>query len=125
LNHFLLVALGGASGAMLRYSMFLLFGANHLFPWATLGINIAGSFAIGLVWGMFGQADWFHQWGRLLIVIGILGGFTTFSAFSIEVLTLMQNNRLIAALAYIFASIATCLVAVWLGQKLGLTTLSY
>ena len=64
-----LVALGGAIGAVLRYTMGVLVGV-HVFPWATLGINILGAFAIGLIWGAHAQSDWFMQWGRLLLVVG-------------------------------------------------------
>ena len=113
------VAFGGALGAVLRFSLSALIGAHHVFPWATLAINIAGSFAIGLLWGAYGTADWFQQWGRLFLVVGLLGGFTTFSAFSVETLNLLQDARQALALGYVGASLLGCLAAVWLGERAG------
>lgn len=113
------VALGGALGAVMRFSLAALIGAHHLFPWATLTINIAGSFAIGLVWGAYGHTEWFQNWGRLFIVIGMLGGFTTFSAFSLETLGLINNHKLVLAAGYVIASVLSCLIAVYFGEKAG------
>lgn len=115
----LAVALGGAGGALLRYGLSALIGMHHLFPWATLAINIAGSFAIGLIWGAYGAADWFQQWGRLFLVVGLLGGFTTFSAFSLETLNLLQASRYVLAVSYVVASVGACLLAVVLGERAG------
>lgn len=111
--------MGGASGAVMRYLLSAVIGAHHLFPWATLTINIAGSFAIGLLWGGFGHMDWFQQWGRALLVVGLLGGFTTFSAFSLETLNLLQSERFFAGLGYVLASICGCLIAVYAGERAG------
>ena len=113
------VACGGALGAVLRFSVSMLFGAHHVFPWATLAINIAGSFAIGLLWGVYGASEWFQQWGRLFLVVGLLGGFTTFSAFSLETLNLLQGERITLATGYVAASVFGCLAAVWIGERAG------
>lgn len=115
----LAVAAGGAIGALLRYGVSGLVGVTQVFPWATLTINIAGSFAIGLVWGAFGSSEWFQQWGRALLVVGLLGGFTTFSAFSLETLNLLQNNRPLLALVYAGASVLVCVSAVYVGERSG------
>ena len=115
----LIVAAGGASGAVLRVLASAAVGVQHVFPWATLVINIAGSFAIGLVWGLYGHQEWFQSWGRLFLVVGLLGGFTTFSAFSFETLNLIENGRLGIAGAYAALSVGLCLGAVWLGTKAG------
>jgi len=115
----LAVAAGGAMGALLRYGVSGLIGVTQVFPWATLTINIAGSFAIGLVWGAFGNAEWFQQWGRAFLAVGLLGGFTTFSTFSLETLNLLQNNRPLLALAYAGASVLVCLTAVYVGERCG------
>ena len=113
------VALGGAGGALLRLGLSAWIGAHHVFPWATLAINIAGSFAIGMLWGGFAHTDWFQQWGRMLLVVGLLGGFTTFSAFSLETLNLLQNDRTLAAVGYVAASMVGCLMSVYWGERLG------
>ena len=118
------VACGGASGALLRFAISAAIGAHHVFPWATLAINIAGSFAIGLLWGAYGAADWFQQWGRLFLVVGLLGGFTTFSAFSLETLSLLQSTRYVLATTYVAASFAGCLLAVVMGERAGQTWLA-
>lgn len=119
LTGYLLVAIGGAAGALLRHALGLFAGSGYLFPWATLGINIAGSLAIGLAWGAWSEALWFQNWGRLLIVVGLLGGFTTFSAFSYETLMLIQNGRWLASVGYVLASVIVCLGATALGYRVG------
>ena len=111
--------MGGALGAMARFVISAAFGTHHLFPWATLAINIAGAFAIGLLWGAYGTADWFQNWGRLFLVVGLLGGFTTFSAFSMETLNLLHADRYVSAVSYVTASVAVCLVAAGIGEKAG------
>lgn len=116
MSGFLWVGLGGALGAMARYSLGLLFAA-HSFPWTTLTINIVGSFIIGAVWSVCGEQNWFLQWGKLFLIVGLLGGFTTFSAFSLETLQLFNSGRLAAAGGYIVASIGLCLLGVWLGSR--------
>ena len=80
---FVYVAIGGAMVACLRYGMSLWLGGG-LLPWATLATNIIGSFIIGLVWGLYAGEEWFQSLGRLMLVVGLLGGLTTFSTFSLE-----------------------------------------
>ncbi len=115
----LAVACGGALGALLRYGISAWVGAHHVFPWATLTINIAGSFAIGLLWGGYGHTEWFQQWGRMLLVVGLLGGFTTYSAFSLETLNLLQSGRALSGVIYVSATVLGCLVAVFFGERAG------
>lgn len=113
------VAMGGALGAVLRYLAGL--GALRLlggtFPWGTLAVNVLGSAAIGLVW------VWLTTRGldRLapLVVGGFLGGFTTFSAFSLDAFALAGEGRWIAAGGYVLATVALCLMGVAAGAALG------
>ena len=94
------VAAGGSLGAVSRFLLSTLTLTPGRFPWATLVINIAGSFAIGLVWGLYNNQPWFEDWGRYFIVVGFLGAFTTFSAFSLETLGLMESGRVAGAASY-------------------------
>jgi|TARA_B100000315_G_scaffold248328_1_gene278082 CrcB protein len=111
------VAFGGAIGAICRYALSVLLVSAGRFPWATLGINIAGSFLIGVCWGAWFNESWFQAWGRLFLVVGVLGGFTTFSAFSLETVALVEGGRPITAAVYVLASVVLCVIAAWLGQK--------
>ncbi|MGB0998418.1 MAG: fluoride efflux transporter CrcB, partial [Pseudomonadales bacterium] len=99
------VGFGGALGAMARYGLGLYFTVQT-FPWSTLTINIAGSFIIGALWSLFAEQAWFLSWGRLFLVVGVLGGFTTFSAFSLDTLLLLNNGRVVAAITYALASVS-------------------
>ena len=112
------VGLGGAVGAMARYSLGLLF-AGQTFPWGTLTINVAGSFIIGALWSFCGEQNWFISWGRGFLLVGVLGGFTTFSAFSLETLLLINNGRIAVATTYVSTSVGLCLLGVWLGSRVG------
>lgn len=119
LESLLWVALGGAGGASARFLLSTVFFVPGQFPWPTLVINIAGSLGIGLLWGLYGQHVWFEAWGRYLLVVGFLGGFTTFSAFSLETVGLVEGGRETAAAAYVLASLIGCVLAAWAGQRLG------
>jgi fluoride exporter len=118
----LLIAFGGAIGSVFRYWMsigvYSLLGRD--FPYGTLAVNVLGSFAMGFL-AMFFVERFVEVAGemRSLLLIGFLGGFTTFSSFSIETLGLLENGELIRALLNIGLSVGLCLIAVWLGAKLG------
>ena len=113
------VALGGGLGAAARYLVsVLLAGGPAGFPWPTLAVNLAGCLGIGLLWGNWSQLGWFQDWGRAFLVVGVLGGFTTFSAFSLETLLLVAADRLGAAVAYSASSLAGCIAMTWLGLRL-------
>ncbi len=107
----LLVFVGGGSGALLRYLAALTVGG----PLATLGVNVAGCFAIGLLAATIpaeaGQL-------RLFLLTGLLGGFTTFSAFSLDALTLYQRGDVALAAAYILVSVLFSLAAAAAGLAL-------
>lgn len=117
LKNFLLVGLGGAAGSMLRYGMYLLFPVKD-FPLATLIVNIIGSFIIGVVIALsIKDAAFLNNW-KLFLATGICGGFTTFSAFSAENMSLLQNQKYLMAVAYITISMVAGIAAAWLGFKL-------
>lgn len=110
------VAAGGACGAVLRYCVQVL-TSGTAFPWGTLAVNIAGCLAIGLAIGAFAGAAWFEDVGRPLLVAGVLGGFTTFSAFSVDTVLLWEQGRVASAVAYVLSSVACCLGAAALGYR--------
>ena len=111
----LLVAIGGAFGAVLRY----LAGAGIArlgapsFPVATLSVNVVGSFAMGVLFVALTRSGQTHL--STLLLTGLLGGFTTFSAFSLEAVTLMEEGRAMAALAYALLSVILSVAALMLG----------
>lgn len=109
----LLVALGGAIGALSRYGISLLMNRGS-FPWGTLCVNLIGSFVIGLVVFCGAKQSW-SQGALLFVVTGILGGFTTFSAFSLENLQLIQDGKIGQALAYGLGSTAIGLFLAYCG----------
>jgi CrcB protein len=114
----LLVALGGALGSVGRYGLGVLIARmlGLAFPWGTLTINILGALAIGV---LTARVDPLHEDLRLLLGVGVLGGFTTFSTFSLEAVRLVQQHHLGGAAAYVGASFILGLGACWLGLVLG------
>ena len=117
IKNILLIGLGGGIGSMCRYTVSLLL-VNKSFPVATLLINISGSFIIGLVAAYALKNEWFAANWKLFLATGICGGFTTFSAFSLENLQLLQQGKYLWALLYIAASIVMGLIATFFGYKL-------
>lgn len=114
----LLVALGGAIGSVARWAAVYLVSqqVGVGFPWGTLGVNVLGSFLIGLIAALARTAALgVTPDVRLFLVTGILGGFTTFSSFSLESLGLLQRGALAPALVYIVGSATVGLVAAWVG----------
>lgn len=113
----LLVGLGGAAGAAARFGVAQAFAARQGFPWATFGINVAGSLALGLLMGAFPSPE--EAWRlRALLGIGFCGGFTTFSTFSYETLVLLQRGSPVSALLYAFGSVTIGVLAAWIGLRL-------
>jgi CrcB protein len=110
-NTFVAVAVGGALGAVSRYSFGLVALAliGNRFPWATLGVNVVGSFLIGLAAVLIGDRIVDGELWRPLVIVGFLGAFTTFSAFSLDTLLLLQQGNYNTALAYMLGSVALCL----------------
>jgi CrcB protein len=100
----LLVFLGAGVGANARYWLSVWISSKwQAFPWSTLTINITGSLALGLLLGYLDSRSEAHAW-RLLIGVGLLGGYTTFSTFSMETVELIRTGQTIQALAYVLAS---------------------
>lgn len=84
---------------------------NAGFPWGTLAVNLLGCFVIGVVATVVDSSPW-----RQFLMIGFCGGFTTFSSFGLETLTLMREGHTGRAVAYVAMSVALCLAAVWAGH---------
>ena len=102
-----LVAMGGAAGALLRYGMVLLVKPHSpAFPSGTLACNLAGCLAIGFLNGWINGGPAPREPARLLLMVGLLGGFTTFSSLGLETVELLDAGRWRAALAYVVASTA-------------------
>jgi CrcB protein len=118
MNAYLLVGLGGAIGAMARYGTGVAVGHiwREPFPLGTLLINVAGSLAMGLLVGWLARTLPASQNEiRLFVAVGVLGGFTTFSAFSLDAIALIERGDLLGAGVYILVSVAASVLALWLG----------
>src|SRR5262249_9201846 len=117
---YLCVALGSAVGGSARYAIsgFVANWIGTTFPWGTLIIHITGSFVMG-IFNTLTAPDGVLLVStnlRVLVMVGICGGYTTFSSFSLEALNLMRNGEWLGAGTYIVASVVCCLVGVWLGH---------
>lgn len=117
LVHILLVAVGGATGAVLRFlwgrAMLASFGPA--LPLGTLGANLIGGLLMGVLASLLWRLPTSQEPLRLLLGVGLLGGFTTFSAFSLEVYEMILRGDLGAALAYALVSVAGAVLALWAG----------
>lgn len=108
------VAIGGAFGAVCRYLLGGWIGSpgGGLFPWATLIVNVVGSFVMGALAAWLSKALPAHQAElRALLAVGVLGGFTTFSAFSLETALLAEKGQWVLAAGYVIASVLLCVAA--------------
>ena len=111
-----LVALGGAVGSVLRYWLGGWVASKFGAPiWGTLFVNVTGSFLIGMLDGVFSSSPYI----RLLLMIGVMGGYTTFSSFSLQTLDLINRVDITLALVNVASSVILCLVGVWLGFLAG------
>jgi CrcB protein len=124
---YLWIALGGALGSIARFGCSSLAArlVGEAFPWGTLVVNVVGSFVIGFFAALTGPD------GRLLaapdarqfVMVGVCGGFTTFSSFSLQTLNLMRDGDVLRAGGNVVGSVVLCMIAVWLGY-LAATTLN-
>ena len=112
----LLVMMGGALGAGARYLVgkALLGWLGPDYPWGTLAVNVLGGLAMGALVGMLGRMTAGDQ-ARLFLAVGVLGGFTTFSAFSLELVTMLERGAMMTAMGYALASVAGAVVALFAG----------
>ncbi len=120
MTHILLVAAGGAFGSVIRYLVGLwtlrTFGPS--FPWGTLTVNITGSFLIGVFAELIARKFGASADLRVLLITGVLGGYTTFSAFSLDAVTLFERGEPVTAALYVVASVALSICAVFAGLAL-------
>jgi len=112
------IGLGGAAGAILRYLFGLIpFKSGIGFPFATLAINVIGAFFIGLVAGLAQKNPQLSSNLILFLKVGVCGGFTTFSTFSLETFRLFENGSPWLAISYISSSVVLCVLAVYSALK--------
>jgi CrcB protein len=114
---YLLVGIGGALGAMARFGVQGFVGnLPNGFPVSTLLINIAGSVAMGVLVGVLAKTTPQYQNEiHLFVAVGVFGGFTTFSSFSLDAISLIERGEIVLALAYILGSVIVSLAGLWLG----------
>jgi len=114
LRNFLLVMAGGALGSALRYAFSLLslhFGVQA--HWGTMVVNALGSLLIGILAAVLSEETW-----TLLLIVGVCGGFTTYSTFSLQTISLLQNGNTSTALIYIAVTLCICLLFTYIGLKI-------
>lgn len=122
---YLWVAIGGALGGVSRFWLSGLIASRfgETFPWGTLVINITGSFLIGIFAALVTPEGRLDSQSRVFVtqflMIGVCGGYTTFSAFSLRTLQLMQERQWLYAGGNVILSVVLCMIAVWLGYLLG------
>jgi CrcB protein len=128
MNQIIAIALGGACGSVLRFlvssSMYQWLGRG--FPFGTLAVNVIGCFLMGLLAeALILQRISMTLEFRAAILVGVLGGFTTFSSFSLETLYLLEQGSFTKAAINVLASVGACLLSVWMGLLLGRSLFSY
>jgi CrcB protein len=116
-SHVIAVAAGGATGAVCRFALasWVSQGMGRGFPYGTLLVNILGCFAMGVLFVLLVERLPAPPVWRAALMTGLLGGFTTFSAFSVETLGLLEEHAYAKATLYVAASVILCLGATWLG----------
>jgi CrcB protein len=115
---YLWIALGSAAGGVSRFAIASAIGARGGFPYGTMIVNISGAILIGLVSALLSAGKMTPSVAQFWMV-GVLGGYTTFSAFSLQSLELLQQSRFGAAMLYMLGSVVLCLAGVWAGQFIG------
>ncbi|MES2196205.1 MAG: fluoride efflux transporter CrcB [Pseudomonadota bacterium] len=120
MQNYLLVFLGGGIGASLRHTVNMLSarGLGTAFPWGTFIINISGSLVMGLIAGYLAFKGGASQPWRLFLMTGILGGYTTFSAFSLDAALLYERGEIASALVYVLGSVVLSIAGLFAGLAL-------
>ncbi|MEG0481706.1 MAG: fluoride efflux transporter CrcB [Acinetobacter sp.] len=114
--NWLLVACGGAIGASLRYGAgFIISKPQSLFPWTTWSVNLFGCFLAGIFFAFTQKYPVLQNETRLFLMVGILGGFTTFSSFGLETFQLIRQGQLTIALAYVVSSVLVGVICLVIG----------
>jgi len=117
IKQLILVGLGGGIGSIFRYSVSRIINKDipGIFPLGTFVINMTGCLIIGVLMGLSLRYEWFDKDYRLLLITGFCGGYTTFSAFSLENMKLFENGNYLTLALYVSASIIVGMISVWLG----------
>lgn len=118
MTNILLVGIGGFIGSVARYKLsgwLLHLTVHEKFPYSTFAVNVVGCLIAGVLAGLAERFELFGPSARLLLLTGFLGGFTTFSAFGLETMSLLRRGELWVAALYVVASVLLGLVAVWIG----------
>ena len=120
IKNILLVGLGGGLGSMARYACQKWVADNYAphFPWGTFAVNIIGCLIIGIFWGLAFKSFATNESWKLFLMTGLCGGFTTFSAFTLEGIGLIREQRLVLFFSYIAASVVLGLLATYIGMKI-------
>ena len=120
IKNILLVGLGGSIGSIARYICQRWFSVNypHHFPWGTFAVNITGCLLIGIFWGLSFKSFSENEHWKLFLMTGLCGGYTTFSAFTLEGIGLLREERVGYFFTYVAGSVILGLVATYAGMKL-------
>ncbi len=125
--NYLILATGGAIGTLLRFALVntsIEYFRQPIFPWGTLMVNLLGSLVIGILAGL-NESDLMNPGMRTFLFIGLLGGFTTFSSFSLETFQLIRQSQIMYAIAYILSSTLLGLALAALGYFMSKWTVSF